>query len=82
MKKSTTTLLLAIALVIMAYAGRKELMYCDGWRKGYEDGWCFRDVNCMKPVTPVCPIPEINLNTYQDAYNRGFVKGKKDRKCN
>ena len=30
------------------------------------------------PVTPICPIPEINRGRYNDGYNRGFKAGYRD----
>jgi len=53
--------------------------YCEGWEKGYVAGYCYEVVNCIEPVVPVCPIPEIGFDTYQDGYNRGFTKGKEDK---
>ncbi len=50
--------------------------YCDGWEEGYKEGYCYEIVNCIEPVIPVCPTPEIGFDTYQDGYNRGFKKGQ------
>ena len=53
--------------------------YCKGWEDGYCEGW--RDVkgqNAICPITPICPIPEINKDRYTDGYNRGFKRGIRD----
>lgn len=55
--------------------------YCDGWKEGYCEGW--RDVKgqlAICPITPICPIPEINKTRYKDGYNRGFKAGSKAAK--
>ena len=54
--------------------------FCDGWKEGYKEGWCF-DVNfgCMPPPPPLCPLPDVGRDTYKDGYNRGFLQGKKDK---
>lgn len=52
--------------------------YCDGWAEGYCEG--YKDVKgdyAICPITPVCPIPEINKSTYRDGYNRGFKAGRR-----
>jgi hypothetical protein len=54
--------------------------FCDGWDDGYKEGWCYQIDNCIAPVPPVCPTPEVGETRYKDGYNRGFTKGKKDRK--
>lgn len=58
-----------------------EKTYCDGWEDGYCEGW--KDVKgelAICPVTPVCPIPEVDKTRYQDGYNRGFKAGTKKAK--
>jgi len=51
--------------------------YCDGWEDGYCEGW--KDVKgqyAICPVTPICPIPEIDCSEgYRCGYNRGFKAG-------
>lgn len=53
--------------------------YCKGWSVGYTEGWCYPQYNCIAPIVPICPIPKVNQNTYQDGYNRGFIKGQNDK---
>lgn len=54
--------------------------YCDGWEEGYKEGYCYQVDNCLEPLVPLCPLPLINESTYKHGYNRGFIKGKKDKK--
>ena len=72
------TLLIIIATFIISTSTSD---YCDGWKVGYEEGWCYEQLStCLSPLTPLCPLPELNKNTYTDGYNRGFVTGLKDYK--
>tara|TARA_R110000850_G_scaffold90138_6_gene192380 strand:+ start:523 stop:804 length:282 start_codon:yes stop_codon:yes gene_type:complete len=54
--------------------------YCDGWEAGYVQGWCYEVPNCIKPIVPVCPIAKVGQDRYIDGYNRGFLKGKSNRR--
>lgn len=79
--KAIKVIISVILYALMAYnVFANEKTYCDGWREGYREGFCYEIVNCIKPVTPVCPIPKINFNKYKDGYNRGFKQALKDRK--
>lgn len=54
--------------------------YCKGWEEGYKQGWCHNIINCIEPIVPVCPIPEIECNSgYKCGYNRAFQQALKDR---
>lgn len=57
-----------------------ESSYCEGWEDGYCEGW--KDVEgryAVCPVTPVCPVPEVDCSQgYKCGYNRGFKRGMKD----
>jgi len=65
-----------ILLILMLF----QPTYCDGWKEGYVAGWCYKDAyGCIEPEPPICPPPKINQETFKDGYNRGFLKGKKDR---
>lgn len=70
---------LTYCLIITPLFIKNEKTFCDGWEEGYKAGWCFEIVNCIEPVVPVCPVPEVFENTYKDGYNRGFTEGKKKR---
>lgn len=54
--------------------------YCDGYLEGFNNGYCYRIVNCVKPVPPICPVAPVIFNTYKDGYSDGFLAGKKKRK--
>ena len=53
--------------------------FCDGWDNGYKDGYCYRDLYCLSPLAPLCPLPSMGQSTYKDGYNRGFLKGLSDK---
>ena len=67
--------MLTIKLLLIIFM----LSYCDGWKLGYERGYCYGDVNCITPIVPPCPVPKVNFTSYRDGYERGFVEGKKKR---
>lgn len=55
--------------------------YCNGWEDGYCEGW--RNVKgqlAMCPISPICPMPTINQDTYRGGYNHGFKEGSKAAK--
>ena len=61
--------------------GSEEKTFCKCWEAGYKRGWCAEKVNCIfDTIVPICPIPEINLTTYKDGFDRGFKQSLKDRK--
>lgn len=64
---------------LMFVSFTKVNTYCDGWEKGYVRGYCYKVQNCIEPIVPTCPIPEIGFETYQDGLDRGFVEGKNKR---
>lgn len=58
---------------------RQEPTFCDGWKDGYCEGW--KDVKgefVICPITPLCPLPEVNRDTYNRGFARGFKQGKID----
>lgn len=81
----TKFLLVTLVIALGAFAWKPETKfvgyspYCEGWEAGYCEGW--KDVKgqlALCPVTPNCPIPEIDTNTYRGGYNRAFKQGRKD----
>lgn len=55
--------------------------YCEGFKEGFEDGYCYKEPYCIPPIPPICPVPGINEeNNYRGGYNRGFITGRKKRK--
>ncbi len=49
--------------------------FCDGWDKGFLDGFCYKRANCSEPLVPVCPTPLTGKDTYKDGYDLGFPSG-------
>jgi hypothetical protein len=75
MKKIFLFILVAIIpLSILAHSA-----FCDGFKVGYKNGYCYGDNFCIAPIPPICPIPHIGENSYADGYNRGFLEGLNDR---
>lgn len=68
------TLILIVFTAMFAYGE-----FCKGFSDGHCEGW--RDVKgqlVVCPVPPVCPVPEVNQNTYKGGYNLGFKRGIRD----
>lgn len=54
--------------------------YCEGFKDGFEDGYCYQVVGCIPPIPPTCPIAGVNEEkNYKGGYKRGFVTGRKSR---
>jgi hypothetical protein len=49
--------------------------FCEGFEDGYKAGWCYQESYCLEPLSPLCPLPKLGEDGYQDGYNRGFVTG-------
>lgn len=54
--------------------------YCQGWRQGYINGYCYQDPFCAKPLIPLCPLPSPLFDSKQDGLNDGFIAGQKKRR--
>lgn len=75
--------IISSGVLVSSYTIEKEFIesieyddYCDGWEDGYCEGW--KDVKgqfAICPITPICPLPEIGRDRYNDGYNRGFKAG-------
>ncbi len=68
-----------IGSVLIASGMAKASDYCDGFQSGYKAGYCYRQFGCIPPIPPICPIPRIGENSFQDGYNRGFTAGSAAR---
>lgn len=55
--------------------------YDQGFKVGYKEGYCYNDIGCIPPVTPITPILNVgeSIYSYQDGYNRGFKTGIEDK---
>lgn len=71
--------LLGLWAVLVSAAPAGVSGFCEGYKAGYKAGHCYREFACIAPIPPICPIPEIGENTYQDGYNRGFLAGLHDK---
>lgn len=71
------TTVVIVGLVALAWAAGKD--YSDGYCEGYKAGWCYGKGACIEPICPITPIPRVGEDSWQDGYNRGFVKGLTDR---
>ena len=55
--------------------------FCNGFKEGFEDGYCFDEYICNPPITPICPLLTINdTDNYKGGYKRGFIIGANRKK--
>ena len=75
-----TIILTFTTMIILSFnSPDTQYGYCAGWDDGYCEGWKdVKGVFAICPITPICPIPEINRERYKDGYNRGFKTGYRD----
>ena len=69
--------ILAVVCSMLLFVSSEALAsaFCDGWEHGYVAGYCYKQFGCLKPLVPLCPLPDLGENTYQGGYNRGFLAG-------
>ena len=65
----------SLILILAIAAGTFQ----QGWNEGYKRGYCSGDPFCIAPIPPIAPIPFIGFDTYQDGYDLGVIKGRKDK---
>lgn len=55
-----------------------------GFKAGYKRGYCQHDLGCISPIPPIPPLSTIDESdtSWQDGYDEGYKKGKKDRNKN
>lgn len=70
-------LLLISCLSSIAFANGD---FCEGFSDGYQEGYCDGNAYCVKPIPPICPIPNIGESTFRDGYNRGFKEGLRKKR--
>jgi len=80
MIKYKLMLLLAVLFTVSSFTPNTQTSYCDGFKEGYSEGYCFEIEICNPPIPPLCPIPDIGRTTYKDGYNKGFNLGYKRQK--
>ena len=62
-----------------SYHGKREAhgTFEDGWKDGFESGWrSVKGSMGIVPITPICPIPRIGKDSYEDGFDRGFARGR------
>lgn len=56
--------------------------FCEGYKQGYIAGHCSSQgipLNlCVRPIVPICPIPNPGETTYSDGYAQGFREASID----
>jgi len=69
-------LIMLVVVTSLLYAPQAfASSFCEGWNGGYKAGYCYRQYGCLAPLVPLCPLPRLGENTYQEGYNRGFLAG-------
>lgn len=69
-------IIIAVVCCILCLASiASASAFCDGWEDGYKARYCYRQYACLPPLVPLCPLPRLGEETYQDGYNRGFLAG-------
>jgi hypothetical protein len=76
MKNLLIALIFAFTATVANYEPKT---YCDGFKKGYREGFCYNDPFCISPISPICPNPIVNFTEYKHGYQRGFKAGLKAR---
>ncbi|MFQ9314811.1 hypothetical protein [Dysgonomonas mossii] len=71
-------LVIVILLIISVASVYSQTPYDNGWKKGYQEGYCYQVNGCIPPIAPIPPIPLIgeNRNDYKAGYQRGFLTGQ------
>jgi hypothetical protein len=69
-------LILAVSLILAVPAVASYGAFCAGYEKGFAAGHCQgQGYGCVPPVSPVCPVPGPDEDSFMDGYNRGFTDG-------
>ena len=68
MKKAILILLSLITLTLAS-------AFCNGFKQGFRDGYCYKKTVCIDPIPPICPIPRYDEYTWSGGYQRGFLVG-------
>lgn len=68
----------AILIIFLSTSFTNKPTFCDGWKDGYEEGYCDEKNPCVSAVAPACPVPGAGEDTYKGGFKRGFKKGYSD----
>lgn len=69
-------LILFSTLLITTHISYAQTDFSNGYKSGWKAGYCFQEDFCSSPIPPSAPMPNLNKNSFQDGYNRGFIDGK------
>jgi hypothetical protein len=72
-------LLVALLALGSAPTAKADTPFCTGYQTGYQRGWCAGQFGCIPPIPPICPIPNVGQDSYQDGYDRGYADGQDAR---
>lgn len=71
--------LIALLVLGSATTAKADTPFCTGYATGYQRGFCAGEFGCIPPIPPICPIPNIGEQSYQDGYDRGYADGREAR---
>lgn len=68
-------------MIVSSASVYSQTPYDNGWKTGYQEGYCYQVNGCIPPIAPVPPIPLVgeNRNDYKAGYQRGFLTGQQAR---
>lgn len=64
--------LLTALILLFSFSSFSQKTFCEGWEEGYESGK--KANNEFVGITPICPIPKINADTYEIGFQLGYEK--------
>jgi len=79
-KSLALSIIFLLAVLFIAPTPSSADSFCAGWHDGFIAGYCYQNDFCLEPLVPLCPLPNINEDSYQDGYGRGFLAGLSARK--
>ena len=67
--------LLIFTILLGIFCLSSNTDFCSGWNDGYSAGYCYEEDFCIPPILPICPVPFVGKDTYEDGFERGFTEG-------
>jgi len=64
--------LLTTLIFLLSFITFSQKTFCDGWEDGYLSGKTA--IKEYPGITPLCPLPQINADTYEIGYQRGYER--------